>query len=268
MLNSASGPSTEKRFSGSATGVRGVASANHRRDRRRTAQPKEPIVTISSFRLASAAAILILATVLASSALAQDEIAPPQGKRRVVVFVSGMAGPKHDKALAQAIAALGYDVVVYDGRKMGIGMGGALRSAIQQAQQMPHALPGKVALVGVSLGGGYSLAYGSKWPDLVAVDIVWYPATVFLRRMPGFAGRIVVPVLMFAGESDSFENCCLIGTARSLAADAAILKAPFELVTYPGANHDFIPGGMNYNPAAYNDALNRTAARLKAAFGD
>ncbi len=127
----------------------------------------------------------------------------PQGKGHVVVFVSGMAGPKHDKALAEDITALGYDVVVYDGHKIVAGQGEALRAAIEQAEQMPHALPGKVAVVGISL-----------------------------------------------------------------AADAAVVKAPFELVTYPGVNHDIIPGGMNYNPAAYKDAFDRTAARLKAACGN
>ena len=140
---------------------------------------------------------------------------------------------------------------------------------VEQAQQMPHALPGKVAVVGVSLGGGYSLGFASKWSDLVAsshrlVSGYWF----VLKRMPGFIARVRVPVLMFAGESDNFMNCCLIRTARSLAADAAVVKAPFELITYPGVNHDFIPGGMNYNAAAYKDALARTAARLKAAFGD
>jgi len=123
-----------------------------------------------------------------------------------------------------------------------------------------------VALVGISLGGGVSLAFGSEWPDLVAVDIVWYPATGLAARLPGFARRMSVPVLMFAGESDHFENCCLIETARAIETSAKASNVPFELVTYPGADHDFIKGGIHYNSAAYEDALNRTAARLKAAF--
>ena len=220
-----------------------------------------------SFRLVSAA-LLLASFALASAAMAQDEIPPPQGKGHVVVFITGLAGPKHDKQVTEAIAALGYDVVVYDGRKIQPGHGAEIRGYILEAQQMPHALPGKVALVGLSMGGGFSLAYGSRWPDLVAVDIVWYPATGFTARMPNFASMIVVPVLMFAGEADDYKNCCLIGTARSLAADAAVVKAPFELVTYPGVHHDFIKGGSGYNAAAYNDAFNRTAAKLKAAFGD
>ncbi len=225
-------------------------------------------MAISTFRGPFVAAALLVAAMFTSCAQAQQEIAPPQGKGHVVVFISGLSGIKHEKVLAQAIAALGYDVAVYDGRALLKSLGPGLRTAIQNAQQMPHALPGKVALVGVSLGGGLALAYGSRWPDLVSVDIVWYPATGFAKRFPGFAKVITVPVLMFAGESDHYLNCCLIGTARSLAADAATVNAPFELITYPGAGHDFIKGGRNFDPSAYDDALEHTAAKLKAAFGD
>jgi len=225
-------------------------------------------MTNLTFRGLLSAALLLAAAIFASSAEAQEEIAPPQGKGHVVVFISGMSGIKHERVLAQAIAALGYDVAVYDGRAILKSLGPGLRTAIENAQQMPRALPGKVALVGVSLGGGLALAFGSRWPDLVAVDIVWYPATGFVKRIPGFAGVITVPVLMFAGESDHYMRCCLIGTARSLAADAAAANAPFELITYPGVDHDFIQGGTNFDPTAYNDALEHTAAKLKAAFGD
>ena len=220
----------------------------------------------SSPGLIRLAAALLTGVLFAPCAVAQQEIAPPQGKGRVVVFVSGVAGPKHDQALSEAIAALGYDVYVCDGRQIAKSPGASLRAAIQAAQQSPHALPGKVALVGVSIGGGFSLALGSEWPDVVAVDIVWYPATGFASRLPGFARRMSVPVLMFAGESDHFENCCLIETARAIESSAKANNAPFELVTYPGADHDFIKGGRNYNPAAYADALNRTAVKLKEAF--
>jgi dienelactone hydrolase len=227
--------------------------------------PERTVMTKSSFHLIGAAAALLV-SLACVSLRAQEVITPPQGKGHVVVFLSGMAGPKHDKALAEAIASLGYVVVVYDGRHMEGGFGQKLRTAIQNAQQAPNALPGKVALVGVSLGGGFALAFGSRWPDLVAVDILWYPATGFVKRMPGFVQRITVPVLMFAGEADHYQDCCLIATARTMAAHATAAGVPFELVTYPGADHDFIKGGSNYNPSAYNDALDHTSARLKAAF--
>jgi dienelactone hydrolase len=224
-------------------------------------------MVIPSFRR-SLIALLLAAAAFVPYALTQQEFPPPQGNGRIIVLVSGTAGPKHDKEFAKAIAALGYDVVLFDGNKMeGTGAVG-MKSAIEQARQMPHAVPGKVALIGLSLGGGLALAYGSLMPNEIAVDIVWYPATGFFSRFPGFARRIKVPVLMFAGESDTYRDCCLISTARALAAAAAAAKVPFELVTYPNTGHDFIVGGSNYNPQSYKDALDRTAARLKAAFGD
>jgi dienelactone hydrolase len=213
-------------------------------------------------------ALVLAAVAFVPPASAQQEFPPPQGNGHVVVLISGIAGPSHDREFARAIAALGYDVALFDGKKMeGKGLG-AIRSAIEQAKQMPHAVSGKVALVGLSLGGGIALAYGAMMPDDVAVDIVWYPATGFFARFPGFARRIRVPVLMFAGESDTYRDCCLISTAHGIATAADAVKAPFELVTYPDTGHDFIVGGSHYNPKSYKDALERTAARLKAAFGD
>jgi dienelactone hydrolase len=212
--------------------------------------------------------ILLAAAVFVPYASAQEELPPPQGNGRVVVIISGMGGPKHDREFARAIAGLGYDVALFDGNKMQGQGAESIRSAIAQARQMPHAVPGKVALIGLSLGGGLALAYGSLMPSDVAVDIVWYPATGFFARFPGFARRIRVPVLMFAGESDTYRDCCLIATARAIAAAAAAAQVPFELVTYPETGHDFIAGGSNYNAKSYKDALDRTAVRLKAAFGE
>ena len=187
-------------------------------------------MTKSSFHLIGAAVVLLVSLACASSLRTQEVITPPQGKGHVVVFLSGMAGPKHDRALAEAIASLGYVVVVYDGRRVEGGFGQKLRTSIQNAQQTPNALPGKVALVGVSFGGGFALAFGSRWPDIVAVDIVWYPATGFANKIPSFVDRITVPVLMFAGEADRYHDCCLIATARTLAAHATAAGVPFELV--------------------------------------
>ena len=73
---------------------------------------------------------------------------------------------------------------------------------------------------------------------------------------------------MFAGEEDTYKNCCLIGTARKLAEAAKAAGVPYELVTYGGVKHDFVDGGSGYNPKAYKDALAKTEAALKAAFGE
>jgi len=158
--------------------------------------------------------------------------------------------------------------VLFDSNPLEGTHGEGLKAALQQAEQMPHVLPGKAALVGFSLGGGISLGFGVHWPDEVAVVIAWYPATKAFHDIPGFASRMQVPVLMFAGESDTFRNCCLIDTARSLAAAATAAGKPFELITYPNTEHDFVDGGSHYNPKAYHDALDRTAAKLKEFLGN
>ena len=72
----------------------------------------------------------------------------------MVVAASGMSGPEHYTTVAREIAQLGYEVVLFDGDKMEGAQGAGVKQAIPQARQMPHALPGKVALVGCSLGGG------------------------------------------------------------------------------------------------------------------
>jgi len=210
--------------------------------------------------------ILVGLTILTiNQADAQQEFPPPQGKGRVVVVISGMLGPSHDQSVTQQIAQLGYDAVLFDGNRIVGTHGAALRTVILQAQGMPHALPGKVGLVGFSLGGGMVLYYGALLIDLVAVVVAWSPETDFIHKVPGFVSRLALPVLMFAGESDTYKNCCLAATARILA--AAAVGHQFELVTYPNANHDFIYGGAHYNPQVYAAAMQRTAAKLAQYIG-
>jgi dienelactone hydrolase len=219
-------------------------------------------------RLTLAAIAILVVLAMSPLAHAQKEFPPPQGKGRVVVVASGASGMDHYETVSKAIAALGYDVVLYDGNSMEGTKGAALKEAIPQALQMPHALPGKVALVGFSLGGGMSLAYGTNWPDQVAVIIVWYPLTSVFKDIPAFAARMKVPVLMFAGENDKYKDCCLIGTAHAIADAAKAANQPFELFTYPKTDHDFVKDGNHYNANAYNDAFAKTADELKQYLGN
>ena len=212
-------------------------------------------------------AIIGCLVAFAGVARAQEEIPPPQGKGPVVVVASGMSGVDHYRPVAREIAKLGYDVVLFDGNGMEGTHGAAVRQDILIALQQPHALPGKVALVGFSLGGGMSLFYGTQLSDLVAGVVVWYPATSFIHDIPGFVSRTKVPVLMFAGEDDHFRECCLIGQAHALADAASQAGLPFQLVTYPNTDHDFVLDGSHYNPAAYADAFQRTRAKLKEYLG-
>jgi dienelactone hydrolase len=166
------------------------------------------------------------------------------------------------------IAALGYDVALFDSNtivaaRKGRPLREALREAIAQARQLPHALPGKIGMVGFSLGGGMALGYGSSWSNDVAVVSAWYPSTRDIKDVSAFVGRITVPVVMFAGTADEYRFCCMIDKAREIAQAAKAANAPFELTTYSGVRHGFTIPGTDYDPGSTDDALAKTAAALK-----
>jgi dienelactone hydrolase len=208
---------------------------------------------------------LIALLVFPHIAAAQQEFPPPSGKGRIVVVAAGASGAPSYRQVAGEIAKLGYDAVLVEANGWASAPEQKLREAIAAARQMPHALPGKVALVGFSLGGGYVLGYGTAWSDEVAVVAAWYPATSGFKDVAGWAGRVKVPTVMFAGEDDVYHHCCLIDKARALGRAAAAAGAPFELTTYPNAPHGFVLGGESYKPIPYADAFARTRAALRKA---
>jgi dienelactone hydrolase len=107
------------------------------------------------------------------------------------------------------------------------------------------------------------LIYGSQMSDVASVVVAWYPATRSIHSVSNFVTSLRLPVLVLAGEEDHGPNrngCCLIGTARALA--AAAVGRQFELVAYPNTQHAFIYGASHYNPQAYADAMQRTEAKL------
>ena len=207
---------------------------------------------------------LLLIYIVTSAACAQQEFQPPQGKGRVVVLASGAAGPAHYTTIAREIAELGYDVVLFDGNLMLGTHGDGVKTVILEAQKMPHALPGKVALVGFSGGAGMSLYYGTQRDDLVAGAVLWYPTNNFIHDVPGFASRMKVPVLLLAaGKNQSGNDCCSTDLDRRLAAAVTVAGKQFQLIVYPDADLDFVYGGEHYNPKDYSDAFKRTAEMLK-----
>ena len=135
-----------------------------------------------------------------------QEFTPPGGKGRVIVAVSGSMGAKAYEGPARKLASFGYDVILLDGNSMVGDHGVGLKAAIDKAPQSPNALPGKVGVVGFSLGGGQVLGYAPQWSDQVAVVVVMYPLTSVYKDIPATVGRIKVPVLMFAGEKDTAEG--------------------------------------------------------------
>lgn len=208
-------------------------------------------------------AICVLGLVAFTQAQAQMEFEPPSGKGRVVVAVSGALGAGSYQLAARKLAQAGYDVFLVDGNAMMGDEGAGLKATIEKAQQSAHALPGKAGVVGFSLGGGVALNQATRWSDLVAVVVVMYPLTRTVSNVNGYVARFKVPILMLAGERDTYHDCCRIETARAIAAAAAERKLAFELVSYPGAEHDFIMAGRNYSATAADDAWERTGAKLK-----
>jgi dienelactone hydrolase len=144
-----------------------------------------------------------------------------------------------------------------------------LIAAIAQARQMPNALPGKIGLVGFSLGGLLA-SPGAELSDDVAVVALWYPVTSEIKDVPAAVGRIKVPVVMFAGTNDDYKFCCMIGKAREIASAAQAANAPFELTIYPGVGHAFAQttSAASYHRASTDDAFARTAAALKRYLGN
>jgi carboxymethylenebutenolidase len=200
------------------------------------------------------------------------DLPPPSGKGRVVLVLSGIDGTSPYKDFAERIAKLGYYVVVMEGSqilsedKQG---GDRLAKAIAAAQNSSNALPGKVAVIGFSRGGGGALTYAERQPDTVAAVIAYYPATWFIAKvtdMKTFVGNFQVPLLAFAGAKDSFMDCCRLATIQSMQATAKEMGKSMDLVVYPNAAHNFIKGAT-YRADDANDAWKQTVAALSQYLG-
>jgi dienelactone hydrolase len=208
---------------------------------------------------------------------------PAGGRGHAVMLLSGDSGLNLYRSYADRLAQRGYLVVLLDGAdilnpdRQG---GQRLLAAIEYAQGDPRALPGKVAVIGFSRGGGGALAYATRMPQHVTLVVAYYPATSFIARhgdMSRFIGAMRVPVLTFAGVQDRYRDCCLIETAREMAADSRRLGRSFQLVEYPDAGHDFniganqlgprVAGNSNFNGVAAADAWQRTISALQQYFG-
>lgn len=192
--------------------------------------------------LAMAVAAMAL---LAQAQTQAEEFVPASGRGWAVVMVSGAFGAGVYRPQALRLASLGYDVHLIDGRDLVGQEEAGLEAAIAVAQASAHALPGKVGLVGFSLGGGQILERAVAWTDRVGAIAVIYPVTSHIADAAQWAGRIAVPTLLITGEADMFRDCCRIGKARTLAAAARAQHSPFELVSHARVGHDFIIAGTS-----------------------
>ncbi len=174
---------------------------------------------------------------------AQTAHAPANGKGPIVIVISGQTGPASYQSYAAELAKLGYYAVLLDGKDVlnpALTGPAALKAAIERAQRAPSAAPGKVAVIGFSLGGGGALYTAASMPELVSMVVAYYPYTrTWSDKVGVLAKRLQVPVLVLAAQRDRYQNCCLVETAQALEASAKEAGAKFELVIYPDADHGF-----------------------------
>ncbi|MBN9404074.1 MAG: dienelactone hydrolase family protein [Burkholderiales bacterium] len=180
------------------------------------------------FAVALAAAAL--AAQAQDAAPPQEVFAPASGPGHVVIVISGQTGMPNYTATAQQLADAGFFTVLVDGNDFWIKdthrAWNMLKDVIARAQASPQALPGKVGVVGYSLGGGVAMSYAAKMPQAVAIVVAGYPLTSYIKDPVEYVGRIKVPIQMFAGTADTYKNCCLIETARKLAEAAKAAPLP------------------------------------------
>lgn len=217
---------------------------------------------------------LALVSVIANAqgiAPKSQEFVPKSGQGRVVVLISGQSGAANYVTVAQQFADAGFNVALVDGNDFWIKDTAAawnmLKGVITSAQAGSHAVPGKVGVVGYSLGGGSAMSYAARMPDLVATVIVSYPLTSFIKDPADFVSKIKVPVTMYAGTADTYKDCCLIDKARQLAEAAKSVVPPMlTLHEYNGVGHGFnLPNAARADIAAGQDAMARTITQLRQA---
>lgn len=192
----------------------------------------------------------------------------------VIIAISGNRGPTLYQDYAADLAKLGYYTVLLDGKDIlnseHTGPSN-LSKAIDRAQHSPKALPGKVAVIGFSLGGGGTLCNAANLHDAVSMVVAYYPLTrIWANDMDSFVKGFQVPVMVLAGELDHEANdCCVVESMRAMEASAKAVGTQFELVVYPEAGHSFnLAKDMKGKPSlAYrakdaSDAWRRTVEML------
>ncbi len=198
---------------------------------------------------------------------AQTAYAPDTGPGPVIIVISGQSGPNSYQSYAAELAKLGYYSVLLTGKDIlnpELSGEANLKKAIDRAQRSPHALPGKTAVIGFSLGGGGALYNATPLSDLISVVVVYYPYTKsWASKMDWFVKRFQVPVLVLAAQLDRYMDCCVIETVQAMESAAKLNGKQFELVVYAEANHGFnLQTGAKGEPAsAYRNDDDRDAWR-------
>jgi len=208
------------------------------------------------------AGLILIESPAGAQELKREVFPPSNGKGAIVIVASGASGTRLFREFGTRLSREGYYAVLVRGDD--VFRVENLRSFIKDAQSASQAIAGKAALIGFSLGGAGVLLTGTGLKEDVAAVVAYYPAiTGRVSDYSSLAAKMQVPVLLLAGVADTFYGCCMIESMRSLA--AAPKPAPFELVTFPDANHGFNLKDSQFTYRAQDDAdsWDRTLTFLK-----
>ena len=165
--------------------------------------------------------------------MAQDEYPPPSGKGRVVVMASGAT--RHTELSRRRAQGrqprLRCGAVRFEQLGRNAGPGPAQRHRAGAAHAACPAGQGRAGGLFARRRLRAGLWHGVERPGRRRGRR--YLSTTAFKDPPAWAGRVRVPTVMFAGENDTYHNCCVIDKARAIARAAQAAGAPFELTTYP-----------------------------------
>ena len=186
--------------------------------------------------------LLVAAPTGAAHAQSIEVFAPTTGSGPGVLLISGVSGTALYQDFGRAVADLGYTAILVSGKDVSNQPGESgenLRKILASIRSDSRVKPGKIAVVGFSLGGGGALLHASNQPETFSAVAAYYPAVTRLPSIADAAMRVTVPTLILAGEKDKFNNCCLIESIREFDAAAKAAGRPVIVVTYPEAEHAF-----------------------------
>jgi dienelactone hydrolase len=191
---------------------------------------------------------------------------PSSGQGPFVLMISGRSGPVLYGKFAQRLADSGYHVLLYDGNDFPIDQPDACRAKIRKIikdnTRLSRDFPGKVAVIGYSLGGAVALTCAASMPEEIAGIIAYYPATWLVSDYDAFVDRFRVPITVLQGEADHYFDCCTIERITGINLAAKKKDRDFDLIVYPHAGHGFNLGPMK-NKELDLDSWRKTTDALK-----